>query len=74
MKKTLCSILLLLGVLQLFGQTGYKQNIAELISLSFPQKPEVLDTLGQKTYQFADSSAIYSNCQGIGPEQDDHQK
>ncbi|MCW3117384.1 MAG: hypothetical protein JWM28_1466 [Chitinophagaceae bacterium] len=60
MKKILSTILLLFSILQLFGQTGYKQKIRELISITFPQKPEILDTLGQSSYQFMDSSAVYS--------------
>lgn len=59
MKKTLTTILLLFGVFQLFGQTGYKQNIADLISITFPQKPALNDTLGHTVFQYADSTVIY---------------
>lgn len=60
MKKNICTFLLLFSVLTLFGQTGYKQNFGDLVAITFPQKPETIDTLGQRVSQFIDSTAIYS--------------
>ncbi|WP_316812603.1 hypothetical protein [Pedobacter heparinus] len=60
MKKYFCTILLLFVVLQLFAQNPQKQNLANLATITFPQKPETLDTLGHSMTQFIDSAAIYS--------------
>lgn len=60
MSKTICTILLLFHTLFLFAQKTYKQNIEGLVALTFPQKPEKMDTLGHKIVQVIDSSGIYS--------------
>ena len=60
MKKIICSFLLLFNSLFLFAQDAYKQNIAGLVTITFPQKPVTQDSLGHKAAQFTDSVAIYS--------------
>jgi ABC-type glycerol-3-phosphate transport system permease component len=60
MKKNLCTILLLFSAIFVFAQNPYKQNLVDLATITFPQKPETLDTLGHNTAQFIDSTAIYS--------------
>lgn len=60
MKKVFCLFLLLFNSLFLFAQSPYKQNIADLVSYTFPQKPAVQDTLDTSVAQLIDSLAVYS--------------
>lgn len=66
MKKNLCTILLLFRAIFVFAQNPYKQNLLDLATITFPQKPETLDTLGHNTVQLIDSTAIYSAVTRIG--------
>lgn len=60
MKKNLCTILLLFSAIFVFAQSPYKQNLVDLATINFPQKPEKFDTLGNNLAQVIDSIAIYS--------------
>ena len=64
MKKNLCTILLLFSAIFVFAQNPYKQNLADLATINFPQKPEILDTLGNNSAQVIDSTAIYAASTG----------
>nr|WP_068892083.1 hypothetical protein [Pedobacter panaciterrae] len=60
MKKNLCTILLLFSAIFVFAQNPYKQNLVDLATITFPQKPETSDTLGNNSAYIMDSTAIYS--------------
>lgn len=44
---------------QTSAQEGFKQNLAHLISINFPSKPDASDTLGQQVFHYADADASY---------------
>jgi hypothetical protein len=60
MKRYLLMFLFLCNGYDLSGQSFYKENIANLISVSFPLKPFPSETLGNSVIQAIDSSAMYS--------------
>ena len=60
MKKNLCTIVLLFSTIFVFAQNPYKQNLVDLATITFPQKPAILDTLGHNSAQVIDSTAIFS--------------
>jgi len=41
------------------AQTGYKQDLAGLVSITFPSQPQKLDTLGYKFYKSEDMLSFY---------------
>jgi hypothetical protein len=41
------------------GQDWHKQNILNLATVEFPNKPDYVDTLGVKAYRYVTDSAIY---------------
>lgn len=59
MNKFTLAILLLFISHLVSAQTGYKQNLTDFSSITFPQQPIRIDTLGQKAYRYVDSLAIY---------------
>lgn len=60
MKLHIIFIILFFSTLnQASAQEGYKQNLANLISINFPSKPTAKDTLGQQTFHYADANASY---------------
>ena len=60
MKLHIIVIILFFSTLnQATAQEGYKQNLANLISINFPSKPEANDTLGQQTFHYSDANATY---------------
>jgi hypothetical protein len=40
------------------GQDWHKQNILNLATVEFPNKPDYVDTLGVKAYRYVTDSAI----------------
>jgi hypothetical protein len=60
MQKRLLIFLFLFNTVSLFGQNDYKQNLADLVSVTFPGKPAILDTLDFKSAQFIDATASYA--------------
>ena len=60
MKQYLLIFLFLFNGYYLFGQNPYKQNIANLVSVTFPEKPSISDTLGNMVTKFIDSTGMYT--------------
>lgn len=42
-----------------FGQSTYKQNILNIATIDFPEKPDFIDTLGLKMYDYSDENAQF---------------
>ena len=59
MNKYVLSILLLFIGHFVSAQTGYKQKLTDFSSITFPQQPIRLDTLGHTSYRYIDALATY---------------
>jgi hypothetical protein len=58
-KIILLTSLTILNTFSSKGQDWHKQNILNLATVEFPNKPEYVDTLGVKAYRYVTDSAIY---------------